>query len=171
MITIFLEKIKAYSQKNYNIFFSNLEIHKLTCPCGQIGLLIKHGKYNRSIKTPEGLVPLEIQRLKCKVCLKTHAIMPEFIVPYSRILLEDHISIIENYENNLSNKSIMLSNPFIDENNIVYVIKQYLKHWKEKLIAFDIKINQHISQSCFSFFKRQFMQIKRCLNILFLPTT
>jgi len=171
MITIFLEKSKGSGQKYYDNLINNLDFHKLTCPCGQTGQLIKHGKYTRSIKTPEGLIPLEINRLKCTACLKTHALLPEFIVPYSRILLKDHLSIIESYEDKRSYEAIMLSNPLIDIDNISYVIKQYRLYWKEKLFAFGIKLNQMITQSCFSIFKRQFMQIKRGSNILFLQTT
>lgn len=171
MVTVSSQKIKGFSQKYYDNLIINLDFHKLICPCGQTGQLIKHGKYTRSVKTPEKLMPLEIKRLKCKACSKTHALMPEFLVPYSRILLEDHLSIIENFENNISNDGVMFSNPFIDKDNISYVIKQYRLHWKEKLIAFDIKLNQSIAESCFSFFKRQFMQIKRVSNILFLQPT
>jgi hypothetical protein len=65
----------------------------------------------------------------------------------------------------------MLLNPYIDEGNIVYVIKQYLHHWKQKLFAFGLSINNCLIKNCFFVFKRQFMQIKRTLNILFLETT
>jgi len=171
MITVYWKKSKGFSQKNYDEIIINLDFHKITCPCGQTGQFIKHGKYIRFIKTPEGLIPLEIKRLKCQACLKTHALLPEFIVPYSKILLNDQLSIIKSNEKKISYESVMLSNPLIDVDNISYVIKQYLSHWKEKLFSFGINLNQKITQSCFSFFKKQFMQIKRGSNILFLQTT
>ncbi|WP_423236818.1 DUF6431 domain-containing protein [Clostridium butyricum] len=58
------------------------------------GQLIKHAYYNRHIKTPNGIIMLKILRVKCKCCNRTHAIFPECIVPYSQVLLNDHISII-----------------------------------------------------------------------------
>jgi len=171
MITIFSPKIKGFCQKNYNEIIDNLQFHSITCTCGQTGQLIKHGYYTRSIKTPVGLINLKILRVKCKCCKKTHAVLLDFIVPYSRISLKDHLLIIKSYENKQSYDPIMLSNPYIDEGNIAYVIKQYINHWKQRLLAFGLIINKCIVKNCFSVFKRQFMQIKRCLNILFLETT
>ncbi len=171
MITISSPKIKSFSQKNYNEIIDNLPFHSITCTCGQIGQLIRHGYYTRSIKTPEGLKTLDILRVKCNFCNKTHALLLEFIVPYSRIVLKNHLSIIKSYENRQSYEPIMLSNPNIDECNISYVIKQYLCHWKQKLFAFGLNINDSITKNCFSIFERQFMQIKRGLNIFFLETT
>src|SRR5690554_6545786 len=171
MITIFSPKIKGFCQKNYNEIIDNLQFHSITCTCGQIGQLIRHGYYTRSIKTPEGLKPLNVLSVKCKSSTKTDALLLEFIVPYSRMVLKDHLSIIKRYENKQSYEPIMLSNPNIDESNISYVIKQYLCHWKQKLFAFGLSINNCITKNCISVFKRQFMQIKRGLNIFFLETT
>ena len=171
MITISSPKIKSFSQKNYNEIIDKLQFHSISCTCGQKGQLIRHGYYTRSIKTPSGLKSLKILRVKCNHCNRTHAILLDFIVPYSRITLEDHLAIIKSFESKQSYEPIMLLNPYIDEGNIVYVIKQYLHHWKQKLFAFGLSINNCLIKNCFFVFKRQFMQIKRTLNILFLETT
>ena len=144
-----------------------MDIHTLTCSCGMSGQLIKHAYYDRHIKTPNGIIILKILRVKCKCCNKTHAIFPECIVPYSQILLNDHVSIIKAYNNGSSFDSIMLSNEFIDESNIRYIIKQYRKHWKELIISFRISLDLSISKQCLRHFKRQFMQIKCTPNIIF----
>ena len=167
MITIFAEKIKSFSQKNYNRIIDDLPFHKLSCTCEQKGCLIKHGYYNRSIKSPEGLVELSILRVRCKSCKKTHAIIPSWIIPYSRILYHDQISIIYSYLNHLSFEPIMLLNLLIDEGNIRYIIHQYLTHWKERIASFGGDVHSLIIKSCFKHFSRQFMQIKCTPNILF----
>ena len=167
MITIFVKKIKFFSQKDYNKFINDLPYHKLSCTCEQKGSLIKHGYYLRSVKTRKGLASLSILRLKCKSCNKTHAILPSFIIPYSRILYHDHISIIHTYISQLSFEPLMLSNLLIDESNIRYIIHQYLKHWKERIASFDGSLYFLLIESCFKHFSRQFMQIKCTPNILF----
>lgn len=166
MITIVTEKIKSVSQKNYDALLENLNLNKLTCSCGNLGDFIKHGYYNRSIKSSDKPVVIRILRVICKRCGKTHAIFPESIVPYSQICLNDHLSIIKAYTNNESFEPIMVENELIDENNIKYIITQYLRHWKERIVSFGISLYENISILCLKTFKRQFMQIKYVQNIL-----
>lgn len=61
----------------------------------------------------------------------------------------------------------MLSNEFIDESNISYIVKQYLKYWRELINSFKISLDLSISKQCLNRFKRQFMQIKCTPNIIF----
>lgn len=166
MITIFSNKIKSLSQNNYDYFLENLDLGKLTCSCGRSGHLTKHGYYNRKVKMPNAPVILRILRVVCNCCGKTHAIFPECIVPYSQILLKDHLSIIKAYTNNESFEPIMMSNESIDESNIRYITTQYIRHWKERITSFGISLYEDISYLCLQNFKRQFMQIKYTPNIL-----
>lgn len=174
MITITSDKIKSFSQKSYNEFLEEVNIHQLSCSCGIRGHLIKHAYYNRSIKTPNGLTILRILRVICKSCNTTHAIFPTEIVPFSQIPLLDHISIIQTYHLHESFEPIMMENEFIDESNIRYIISQYLRHWKERMVAYSLSITDDINllvTRCLTIFKRQFMQIKCTPNILFLRPT
>lgn len=167
MITIFSEKNNSFSQKDYDCMIDDLSFHKLSCTCKQKGTLIKHGYYIRSIKSPEDFIELSITRVYCKSCKKTHAILPSWIVPYSRVAYDDQVSIIHSYLNQLSFEPIMLSNLLIDEGNIRYIIIQYLAHWKERIASFCGKAHLSVMKSCFKYFSRQFMQIKCTPNILF----
>ena len=168
MITNLNEKIKSLTQKSYNKFVKKINIHKLTCSCGRSGQLVKHGYYKRTVKNSDCKTSITILRVKCKCCNKTHAIFPECIVPYSQILLSDHISIINAYKTQSSFDPIMIANEFIDESNIFYIIKQYLKYWKERITSFNISLDLSIAKQCLEHFNRQFMQIKCTPNILFL---
>ena len=81
-------------QTFYNECLEDLNIASLECPCHHKGHLIKHGFYTRKIKTPDGIIPLKIQRFKCKHCHHTHAFLLSVIIPYSQILFHDTLSII-----------------------------------------------------------------------------
>lgn len=169
MITIISNKINTLNQKKYSKFLEDVDIYRLTCSCGLSGCLIKHAYYKRSIKTPNGLITLSILRVKCKHCGITHAIFPMLIVPYSKILLSDHISIIKAYTYKTSLEPIMIANECIDERNIRYVTLQYLTHWKERIAAFLFSLDDMslLVKQCLLTFKRQFMQIKCTPNVLF----
>ena len=170
MITIITNKINTLNQNSYNNFVQEIEIYKLPCSCGLSGSLIKHGYYNRHIKTPGGIINISVLRVKCKHCAKTHAILPSLIVPYSGILLKEHLIIINTHISKASFEPIMLVNEYIDESNIRYILSQFLKYWEEPIRAFDLSTldpPSTLALNCLKTFKRQFMQIKRTINILF----
>lgn len=171
MITISSNKIKCFSQNSYNIMIQNLPYHRLSCTCSQKGCLIKHGYYKRFIKVYGKLCELKILRLICKSCGKTQAILPNWIVPYSQILLKDFIAVIQTYLKKLSFETIMIKNLLIDESNIRYIICQFNLHWKERLAVFKIPLEHPITTiMSFRKYNRQFMQIKSTSNILFSST-
>ena len=60
----------------------------LACPvCGSKGNCVPHGSYKRVlIDVEHGKVSygsVEIKRVRCKSCGHTHAILPDYIVPYA----------------------------------------------------------------------------------------
>ena len=69
------------------------EFYGLECPCCKSDEFIKWSSYVRVIyyidenKKLKGEL-LEIKRIKCKKCQKTHALIPECIVPYKQPTLE-----------------------------------------------------------------------------------
>lgn len=173
MITLFVEENNPLTPNFYNNLIANLQFHQLTCPCGHSGCLSIHGYYQRFVKTKEGKLPFRICRVKCECCSHTHAILLSSMVPYSQISLSDQVCIITNHETSSSQTPLMEYNCSIDESNYRYVIKQYLKHWKQKLLCEKISLHpiSTLTTSCFNFFSCQFMQIKNTKNILFFNTT
>lgn len=173
MITLKVEIDNPITPDFYNNLIANLQFHRLTCTCGHSACLSVHGYYNRSLKTPEGKATFHICRVICACCGHTHALLLSSFVPYSQISLAEQAQIITLYESNDSLDSLMVENPSVDENNCHYVIRQYLRHWKQKLLSEKIflsPISQLIS-NCFATFFRQFMQIRCTPNILFVNTT
>ncbi|MDO4556697.1 MAG: DUF6431 domain-containing protein [Lachnospiraceae bacterium] len=174
MITVNVNKINTINQISYENIINSISFHQIICTCGHKSSLTKHGYYNRKLKLSGGLiVELSILRVKCSICGKTHAVLPSFVVPYSQILLEDHISVICNYEDGITDEGLMNDNPLIDESNTAYIRRNYKKYWQQRFKAFGLNIKQDINEiviSCFRYFDRQFMQIKCTQNILFIPT-
>lgn len=173
MITLKVDNDKPITPDFYNHTISNLQFHQLTCTCGHSGCLSVHGYYYRYVKIPTGKLRFRICRVICECCGHTHALLLSSIVPYSQISLVNQVEIISSYEHKDSPDSFMNQNLFIDESNYSYIIRQYLYHWKQKLLSEKISllpIDTLISK-CFSAFSRQFMQIKSTPNILFSNTT
>lgn len=170
MITIFNNKSNLFLQNSYNNMIKLLPFHKLSCTCGRKGNLIKHAYYIRSVKVDGELVELKILRILCKACKKTHAILPDWLIPYSRTLFNDQVKIIKTYLNKLWFEKIMVDNILLDESNLKYVIKKFNEHWKERLKTFSILLDDNLVFNCFKYFNRQFMQIKCTSNILFSTT-
>ncbi|MBR6643833.1 MAG: hypothetical protein IKL28_09275 [Lachnospiraceae bacterium] len=59
----------------------------------------------------------------------------------------------------------------MDESNLRFVIRQFRKHWKQRILAAGITLSGSLVPSCFDHYLRQFMQIKNTENILFVNTT
>ena len=173
MITLFVEENNPLTPNFYNELINSLQFHQLICPCGHSGCLSIHGYYYRSIKTPSGKVRFRICRVICQCCGHTHAILLSSMIPYSQMTVSDQIAVINNYETGQSQNSVMNSNPYIDESCYRYVIRNYRKHWREKLFSERLKLHPvaALVQSCFLHFSQQFMQIKNISNIIFVNTT
>jgi len=59
------------------------------CPnCSTTGELIRWGVYLRWCYSDEYEYELVIQRVRCKACARTHAVLPDFLHPYRRYALD-----------------------------------------------------------------------------------
>lgn len=125
MIIIYIEENRFLSSDNYNNIVYNTKINLLTCPCGCVGSLHIHGYYKRYIKIGNSKEEFRICRVKCNSCGHTHAILLSLMVPYSQISLKDYITIVSNYEEHISQETVMATCPLIDENNIHYILQRY----------------------------------------------
>jgi len=68
------------------------------CPtCGACGCFIKHGTYRRWACAVGTDIRIRIQRLLCRACQHTHAILPSFIHPYRHYILPLIQAIIQYY--------------------------------------------------------------------------
>ena len=101
MITLFYslsksELTNSVNIKQYDKDMDNLEPLTLKCECGRVGSLIKYGKYKRDIIINDIVHEMKIQRVYCKDCGRTHAILPIFIIPFERQTLPYVLELIDN---------------------------------------------------------------------------
>lgn len=167
MITVPFENCNVFSQNSYDQVMDGLQLGMVECPCGKKGCLILYGHYSRSVKLASGLLRLDVQRVWCRECKKAHALLPSLLVPYSQVTLEDQQDILRCVEDGVSPAPVMERNHLIDENNVKYIIRQYIKHWKERLRALGLSLADCLAIPCLKEYSRQFMQIHRIRNKLF----
>ena len=173
MITIFVEENNPLTPNFYNNLINSLQFHKLTCTCGHSACLSPHGYYSRSLKTPEGKSTFRICRVLCSCCRHTHALLPSSLVPYSQIALAEHVAVISSHEHREGWENLMNHNPCIDEGSCRYIIRNFRRHWKQRMLSERISLadTADLIRNCFAAFSRQFMQIHYTPNILFMNTT
>lgn len=148
MIAFFLNN---FNKESYKKYINNLEAYKIECSCGCKGSCIKYGMYKRKIRIGNKVLIIYIQRIYCKHCKTTHAILPVDIVPYKILSMKDTIEIIETYE---ANQEIDL------DDEAKRVIKRY-KIWKNKLATIGLSIKDELEKLisfCAYQFKMCFMQ-------------
>lgn len=167
MITVLFEDCNDFSQNYYNQVIDDLQLNMVECTCGKKGCLIRYGHYRRSVKLVSGLLRLNVQRVWCRACEVSHALLPSLLVPYSQIILEDQQAILRCVEDGGSPVPIMERNNLIDENNVKYIIRQYRKHWRERIRSLGLSLSNGLAIRCIMAYSRQFMQIHRTRNQLF----
>lgn len=168
MITVLVPECNQISQDYYDFIVNSLQFHRLKCSCGRTVCLTVHAYYDRKVRCSHGVVVLRIMRVKCSECGCTHAILLSSIVPYSQIPLKDQCLVIEAYENRTDRNAVCRKNPYVDENDVKYIIRQYVRHWLQRLLAESVPLTpvRKLVSSCFTFYSAQFMQIRRTFNIL-----
>lgn len=173
MITIHIKDVDYISQRMYDDVIAGLDLHELICTCGNCQCLIHHGSYERKIKASDREFRLRVNRVKCIACGRTHALLPSSIIPYSQIVLKEQLNIINFFENKPGYGQFFQSDFFLDENAVRAVILRYRRNWKQGILAYQIAmyLSELLIKQCFNIFQRQFMQIRKIPNILFLIPT
>lgn len=166
MITVIFERCNDFSKDDYDRVVDGLQLHRIECTCGKKGCLIRYGHYKRSVKLNSILIRLSIQRVFCTECRASHALIPSILVPYSQVPLHDQQQILDCAQKGQDMEPIMENNLLIDENNIKYIIRQFRKHWKQRLLSAALNIMDDLTASCLAVYSRQFMQIRRTRNKL-----
>lgn len=173
MITIETKNFNPVSQVFYDKTINSLNLNNLSCTCGHSACLIRYGSYERYIRSGDRKILFFISRVRCKECRRTHALLLSSFIPYSQIPFDVMTDIIRCYEHHSGYGHILAVQLLIDENTISSVSSSYRRHWKQRLLSVPVSINDSavLISGCFHHFSRQFMQIKRTPNLLFLPPT
>ena len=173
MILISVSDYNQFSQDYYDSVINSIQFHQLRCSCGHSACLSTHAYYTRGILRPDGILSIRVCRLRCSECGRTHAILPDSIVPYDRISLSDQYTVIQAYEDGTDTNAVCEDNPSLDENNVKSIIRRFVLFWLQRLLAETIRLTEipSLIRDCFAFFSLQFMQIRRTPTVLFpVPT-
>ena len=168
MITGNFTGFKVITPEIYKKVAATLPLYRLQCSCGHAGCLVRHGYYSRKLKTQEGTIVLRILRVKCKECGRTHAILPELVVPYTQIPADLQQKMLSYSLGSPELESLMQDNTDITESNVLAVKSRYRQEWKERLATMAMKVQDSILdliRRAFQSFHRQFMQIHRGINL------
>ena len=183
MIILFYEKSNTILKKTIQNYLNTVNFGVLECPNCHSNDIIKWGFYERGVlffsNTEQYTVEydyIKVQRVRCKSCGKTHALLPMGIVPYKQLSSEIIISVINEIASTNIEAAFSVFN-FISE----YTIKKLWIHFKKKhfpllstltktrnvLNAISlIKENINIQLDYIYNYKRVFMQNKLpCVNI------
>ncbi len=170
MITVLVKDSNHFSQEFYDQIIAGLQLQSLECTCGKKGCLILYGHYTRIVKYKSKTIRLSVQRVMCTECHTTHALLLSLIVPYSQIPLADQQEILEDIDQGQSPDPVLDRNTLIDENNVKYIIRQFRRHWKQRLLSIGKTLQDNLTVPCLHAFFRQFMQIHRTRNKLYTST-
>lgn len=122
MLILNLKKIKSNFQESLKLYKEMFNYGVLECPNCKSTEYIRWGFYERGIiYLKNGKIHsevIQIQRIYCKSCHKTHALLPFGIVPYKQLTDEVFLAIfLEELEENV-----------FSEDSILYWKKQFMKH-------------------------------------------
>ena len=96
MICFIASNFNSYSQFDYDADIRSIVLFLVPCPhCSARGAFIFYGHYSRSYfsLTDGSICFLRIQRVRCRHCHHTHALLPHFLVPFRRFQLGHLLSV------------------------------------------------------------------------------
>ena len=133
MIIVLTNMINNIYQSDYAKITDSLCLKSIQCPfCHNNGMRI-HAYYHRRIKysfTSEKTI-LRILRVRCTNddCRRTHAVLPDSIIPGSQISLEETIRIVMSEERTEDMNAILDNNCLMSPNDFYYTRRKLKRLW------------------------------------------
>ena len=125
MILLISNKINTFSKISEKIvnYESTINFSGLVCDCGS-RYLYTHGTYLRNVIDYDNDYIIHIKRVKCRECGTTHALIPDFLLPYFQTMADIIVSSIsEMVDNGLST---------CDIENTTNISRQKLNQWRKR---------------------------------------
>ena len=80
------------------------------CPnCGAVGDYVRHGSYTRNFDDGSGEEAVSVDRVKCRNCGKTHALLWEGMIPYVLRSEEAHREVADSRAGGISMRCLLTS--------------------------------------------------------------
>ena len=163
MITLNVEKENIeLTQELYDTIIRKIDIHSLECTCGRHDMVV-HSYYSRCVKTKSGVIKLNILRVKCKECGKTHAVLLSLIVPYQSVALNIQIQVVKDEEI----ETLLVNNEAMDDQLFYRIRKRFKDKYKKWMSLNKLSFLDDLVKLAFRDFKSNFMQIRKgCYNLI-----
>lgn len=159
------KKFNGFSQLIYSKHVRSINLQSVVCPvCHEKSTLSLYGTYPRSYYTDNGTITIRVQRCQCSRCNSTHAILPSFTIPYSRISLPDACDILtsENLDDILVRLSVAM--------DTIRRIRRRFSLWVGRLSNYDEFSFFQLTSICISTFGLQFLQTRPAPISFIMPT-
>jgi len=111
--------------------------------CNFDGKLYSHGSYKRNVITEDNSYRITINRVKCPVCGKTHALIPGFLIPY--------------FQHSFVTIKRCLELKYLEDASYSNIINYFQSR----------NINSYISASAISTFTQRFKSLKSKIRLFF----
>ena len=151
MITLDFNSFKS-DINNYYKKIAEIDVLTIKCPnCGHHNME-RHGYYKRYIIINGNKYSIRILRVRCKMCGHTHALLPDFIVPYLHLPITSLQQLITS-DNNTS-----------EDETIIKLIRKIKKKWEPVILSLGLNFKTKLSELvflCSKAFRWCFMQIHR----------
>ncbi len=177
MIILNLQKCNTNFKKILNIYSNLSNYGPIRCPFCHSSQLIRWGFYQRNVIyfDPIPILTshlLTVQRMKCKSCCKTHALLPLGIIPYKQFSSQIITTLL--LESTTHTPSFLSHHYLIDFNIIRIWIHHFRKHHLSRLrsllhcsnlsfLLHTIHTNIDTQQQYLLFHSICFMQYKRSI--------
>lgn len=166
MIIVHSAAVNTLTQKSYDKMTDSLHTEQMKCPfCHHVGFYV-NSYYFRTVDNGEDSFRLLVKQVICPACGRSHTILPDTIIPYSKYTIHVVHAIVK-----ADKQSEIIRNVPVD--TIRWIIAMFCRKWKERLLAENIPLEDSpaaISKQCINTFKMQFMQnhcgklIYQCLD-------
>ena len=154
MIILFPSVDNPVSQSFYDRAVSSVDFSSISCDCClHDHCFEKYGFYFRSFISSTS-IRLRIQRIRCRHCGRTHAILLSSMVPYSAHSIEIHIAVAS-----MPVRDVLERFQELYSDTAHSIRRRFRKYWKDLIHICDAAAD-HIASSCLLRFGRQFMQCR-----------
>lgn len=125
MILVKMTKVNRNQKisEKINIYEQTINFSGLKCICGNRDFDI-HGSYVRNVVDVEDEYIINIKRVKCRRCHKTHALIPDFLMPYYQSVADKIVECVS--------KMIEENKSTVEVEKLKNVIRQKLNQWRKR---------------------------------------
>ena len=138
MISVYTPFDKSYNQKKYEADINSLNFSHIRCTCQSIGNFKNHANYDRFVllDPKKQAILLNIKRIRCQSCLRTHALLPFFIIPYRIVAKSILYQVIHQVTEKKRSLSSLAKHLNLSRQYLQYLLNFFKDHHQQRLLTF-----------------------------------